>query len=889
MSLTPGTRLGPYEILSAIGAGGMGEVYKANDTRLEREVAVKVLPSHLSDNPELKQRFEREAKAISQLTHPHICTLYDVGSESGVDFIVMELLEGQTLADRLDRGPLPTEAVLKFGVEIAGALDRAHRAGIVHRDLKPGNIMLTKAGVKLLDFGLARVAASKPVLADLSALPTQAAPSRPLTEKGTVMGTVQYMAPEQLEGKEADARTDIFAFGCILYEMATGKRAFIGTSHASLISAIMSAEPAPISALVPLTPPAFERVVKTCLAKDPEERWQSAHDVKSELEWIAQAGSQAGMPPVVASRRKSRERPVWIAAIVIAALASALLSRRVFPVKGESPGVVRFEISPPAGGEFQSAGWLSPDGRSVAFVAPDSARSDRLWVRDLASEEAKPIEGAGDVSNVYSLAWSPDARSIAIASSREIRRVALSGGTTQPVCGIQDSFGLSWGSSGVLVFPTFYGSGLFQVPASGGIPSPVTSLDRSAGEVAHLWPRFLADGRRFLFFARTKAGRESHQGWICSASLDTKGVKRIRAADSFVGVGEGHLLFSIAGSLYAQSFDEKTLSVRGEPAAIPGRPVVSGSIASASADVGAANLLFRSDPPKLRRLVWVDRSGRKVSEVGSPAPYQQRIAISPDGRRAIVGRKNLIKGENELWIMDLERGTAARSGSGVEEEQYPVWAPDGERVLFNWDRDGPYDLVVRRPDGSKSDEVIRQSEFDKLAYDWTRDGRFVLFDDNDPKNRGLAILTVGSPEQPVHVKGSERAVNFRLSPDGRWVLWSSAESGRRETYVQRIPEGSGRQQVSVEGGAAARFSPDGKEIFFVSPDAKLMATSFDTTAGAPRISIPSPLFAMSRAQLEDPTTWDVAPDGKRFLMLLPVAETDRSSFTVVLNWPAQLQ
>ena len=903
MTLAAGTRLGPYEILSPLGAGGMGEVYKAKDTRLGRDVAIKVLPSHLSASPELRHRFEREAKAISQLTHPHICTLHDVGSEGGVDFLVMELLEGQSLADRLEKGPLPPEQVVKFGIEIAGALDRAHRAGIVHRDLKPGNVMLTKSGVKLLDFGLAKIAAATEPLADVSSLPTQAAPSRPLTEKGTVMGTFQYMAPEQLEGKEADSRTDIFAFGCVLYEMATGKKAFSGESRASLVTAIMSKEPDPISAVVPLTPPALERVVKTCLAKDPEDRWQSARDTQRELEWIGQASSQAAFSAAlpaaasrVVSRRKSRERLAWVAAIVLAAAGTAIVSRHFSSRPTAPSGSVRFDI--PSPGTVIGAAGLSPDGRSVAFAGADASGIDRLWIRSIDSVEPRQLEGVGDVTAALSLAWSPDGRSFVLPVGRALTRIALAGGTAAPVCPTQNSFGLSWGSSGILVFTSFYGSGILQVPASGGTPSAVTSPDRGAGEVAHLWPLFLPDGRRFLFFIRTKAGKESHQGWIASASLDGKdgkNVKRIVAADGLVGVAQGYLLYTIAGAIYAQPFDAASLSLRGEPTAIPGRPYVDGSIVHPNAYVEGSTLAFRSDPPKLRRLVFVDRGGRELSQVGPPQQYDRRISISPDGRRALVMRRSPERGDDDIWMLDLERGTAARSGSGVEEEGSPVWSPDGSRFLHDWDREGPFDVVIRTADGSKPDEVVARTPYDKESEDWSRDGRFILFQNHDPNNSGLDVLTVGSSAAPQHLRGSEHSSEFALSPDGRWLLSTSAESGRREVYVQRFPDGSNRQQVSVNGGAASRWNPNGKEIFFVSPEAKLMSVSFEANGGTPRLSIPSPLFSMSRAQLEESypgsqaRNWDVMPDGKRFLLLFPVSETDRSSLTVVLNWTAQLE
>jgi eukaryotic-like serine/threonine-protein kinase len=899
MSLVSGTKLGPYEILSALGAGGMGEVYKAKDARLERVVALKVLPEDFFEDNESIARFEREARMLASLNHPSIAHLYsfeEIPGSSGSPrrhLLSMELADGETLAERLLGGPLSLDQALKTSVEIASALDAAHRAGIIHRDVKPGNVMLTKSGAKLLDFGLAKAAAPLVRQSDLTSRPTEL--PKNLTQKGTILGTVQYMAPEQLEGKEADARTDIFAFGAVLYEMATGKKAFSGTSQAALISAILRDDPKPVSVVQPMTPPALDRVVKSCLAKDPEDRWQSAGDVAKELKWIAE-GSAAGVaaPTAVTERRKARERLAWFAALLLVAAGSALLSPR-FLRRSEPPlPAVRFEVPPPAGGEFLSSGWLSPDGRSLVFGAPDGAGTQRVWIRSLDSVEVRPMDGTGDVGDMISLAWSPDGRSLALAADRKIKRLAVSGGTAQPVCTTQTTFGVSWGASGVLVFVPFYGSGVVQVPAAGGTPSAVTSVDRAAGEVAHLWPRFLPDGRRFLFFTRTKAGRESHEGWITFGSLDEKGVRRIRAADGFVGVANGYLIFTIAGTLYAQSFDTETLTVRGEPSVIPGRARQEGSIARPLVEAGGTNLVLRSDPPRLRRLVFVDRSGRKLSEVGAPEPYSQRIAISPDGRRAVVGRMNLQRGQSELWVLDLERGTAARSGSGVEEESFQVWSPDGERFLLDSDREGPYDLVIRRVDGSSADEIVRRSEFDKVAEDWSRDGRIILFRNYDPKEPGLEFLTVGSKGPPIHVKGSEQASDFRLSQDGRWILWTSAESGRREVYVQRFPDGSARQQVSVNGGASGRWSPDGREILFVSPDAKLMAASFDSGGGSPRISIPNALFPVSRVQLESgyigsqAYTWDVSPDGKKFLLLLPVSETDPSSLTVVLNWTAQL-
>ena len=890
MTLASGTKLGPYEILAPLGAGGMGEVYKARDTRLERSVAVKVLPRGMSASPEVRQRFEREAKTISQLSHAHICALYDVGREADTEYLVMELLDGETLAERLARGPLSLEQTLRYGQEIAGALDKAHRQGIVHRDLKPGNVMLTNSGVKLLDFGLAKVFEPAAAKESLTSIPTKAA----LTQEGTILGTFQYMAPEQLEGRDADARTDIFALGCVLYEMATGRKAFSGASQASLISAIMQTDPPAISAVQAMAPPALDRVVRTCLAKDPEDRWQSAGDVAKELKWVAE-GSAAGVaaPTALAARRRGRERLLWIAALLVTAVAGALGAHRLWPDRSLAAPPVRFEIRLPAT-DPDDLPVLSQDGSAIAYAAPDAAGARRLWIRQLGSADPSPLETIGVVRNANSIAWSPDGRSLAFALDRKITRVSVSGGAIQPLCDTQSTFGISWGARGDIVFVPRYGGGISRVSAAGGSPAPVTALDRAAGEVAHLWPKFLSDGRRFLYMARVRAGREGEQGWITAAALGEKGVRRIRSADALVGVGEGRLLYATAGTLYAQPFDERTLSLRGEPSAIPGRFLVHGSVASVLVSVSGANLAFRSDPPRLRRLLILDRSGRKLSEVGGAEAYIDDLAISPDGRRALVSRKNA-KGQSEVWIADLERGTSARTGSGVEEEVCPHWSPDGERFTLSWDRDGPYDLVIRRADGGSPGEVALRSEYDKISEGWTPDGKRLLFLDSDPKHPGLGIVEVGSAAAPTYVPGTESGNTFRLSPNGRWLLSCSAETGRPEIYVQRFPEGTARQQVSVDGGGNARWNPDGREIFFVSPAARLMAVAFDpATDSAPRLSIPAPLFAVSRVQLEQlymgtwASNWAMFPDGKRFLMVQPVSDTDPSSIMVVLNWPGQL-
>jgi Serine/threonine protein kinase len=510
MTVAAGSRLGPYEVLSPLGAGGMGEVWKARDTRLERTVAVKVLPAHLSSSSEVQQRFEREAKTISSLSHPHICALYDVGNQDGVEYLVMEYLEGETLADRLLKGPLPTEQTLRFGIEIADALDKAHRQGVVHRDLKPGNVMLTKSGVKLLDFGLAKVLLPSPggkggAREGLTSLPTMA--SSPLTQEGTILGTFQYMAPEQLEGKEADVRSDIFAFGAVLYEMATGRKAFSGASQASLISAIMKEEPAPIATLQPMTPPALDRVVRTCLAKDPEDRFQTAHDAKLQLQWIAEVGSAAGVPAPVIARRKNRERLAWtgfaIAALAAALFAAGYLRRAPRPQRG-----IRATLPFPEK-QFLGELALSPDGNRLAFTAGKVGMEPALWVRDLDGSSAQPVAGA---ENAYFPFWSPDSRSVGFFAGGKLKRVDASGGAVLTVCDAERGVGGTWNRDGTIVFAPAPTSALYRVAAGGGKPVPVSKLDASRHETAHRYPQFLPDGRHFLYMAGNLRRRHGRSG-----------------------------------------------------------------------------------------------------------------------------------------------------------------------------------------------------------------------------------------------------------------------------------------------------------------------------------------------------------------------------------------
>jgi Tol biopolymer transport system component len=869
----------------------MGEVYKGKDTRLGRDVAIKVLPAHLTDDPDVKARFEREARAISQLTHPHICTLYDVGNADGVEYLVMELLEGQTLADRLEKGPLPTEQVLKFGVEIADALDRAHRAGIVHRDLKPGNVMLTKSGVKLLDFGLAKVAASGEAASELSSLPTQA--SRPLTQKGTVMGTFQYMAPEQLEGKEADARTDIFALGCVLYEMATGKRAFTGATQASLISAIMTKDPEPISAVAPLAPPALDRLVKSCLAKDPEDRWQNARDVRNELTWIGQGGSQASVPAPAVARRKSRERLAWAATIIAtsaaaiaiaAALRSADRARRL-----DQP--LRSSIVMPENTAVRGVA-LSPDGRRLAFVARDSSGQSHLWVRALDSYAVTPLPGTESSSFPF---WSPDGRFVGFFADGKLKKIDASGGPPQVICDAPEARGGSWSREGEIVFAPVVDGGLFRVSASGGVPSVLTKIDPARGETSHRWPFFLPDGRHYLYLVANFASPGDVSGMgIYERSLDSSSEKPVSSARSSVafipsssGGLEGSLLLFRDGNLMIQPLDGKNSRVTGEPVPIAEDvqyfPQTQYGLFSASRN-GTFVYQARS-APGVSQLLWLDRSGTQIGSLGVPA-NQSNPRLSPDGKRIALDITDRQSGNTDVWIYEASGGIPSRFTSHPSLDTTPVWSPDGARIVFNSLRQGHPDIYEKSSNGVGNDDPILVNPRTKYPVDWSRDGRFILFRAIDEStNFELWYLPAGERQAIPYLKSKFGVSHGQFSPDGKWVAYASNESGRWEVYVSSFPAPGGNWKISSAGGSEPRWRSDGKEVFYLASDGKLMAATVNE--GPPfEAGVAAALFQTRRRERISATdlfSYDVSADGQRFLVNTDVGEVASSPLNLVLN------
>ena len=884
MTLASGSRLGPYEIVAPIGAGGMGEVYKARDTRLERTVAVKVLPSHLSENAEVRQRFEREAKTISQLSHPHICALYDVGHQDGTDYLVMEYLEGETLADRLGRGALTVEQALRYGTEIADALGRAHRQAIVHRDLKPGNVMLTRSGVKLLDFGLAKAMEAPGPLSGLTSFPTMAG-SPALTQEGTILGTYQYMAPEQLEGKETDARTDIFALGCVLYEMATGKKAFSGGSQASLIGAVLHSEPPAISTIVPMAPPALERVVRRCLAKDPDDRWQSAQDVAAELRWI-NAESSAVHPVASALThppRRRRERLPWVVAAlaVLAAGAWALWGARG---KAGDVQVLRAALLPPKGMTGVGPIALSSDGRRVAFVATGADGHHVLCVRAMDAVEPQILSGTEGALYPF---WSPDGRSIGFFTSTKMKRIDLAGGPPRDLANVSDPRGGTWSPEGVIVFGPNAGSALFRINPGGGEATPVTRLDPGRQETSHRWPHFLPDGQRFVYMNRSPSPKDRLVLEI--GSIDGKERVRLVEADTSAVYAVGRLFFLRGTTLLAQDFDARSLRLSGEPAAVLDavwrNPATDGMTAFSVSPDGT--IAYRAGGFVANQLTWFDRQGRPQGTVGPIGSYASP-SLSPDARLIATDAQEPTQNTSWMIVLDTSPGTSRRFTFGSFNDTSAAWSPDGSRLAFSSDRKGPFDLYVKDVSGSREAEPLVETPFWKYAESWSPDGGTLAYREIDPKTRGdIWLLPMRGDRKPsplIQTSADERNASF--SPDGRFVAYGSDESGREEVYIQTIPPSGAKWQASSGGGSAPAWRRDGKELFFVGVGQTVMSVPITREGGRlqpgpPRLLFNSP-SPMISAQGRD---FAVSPDGERFLIVHSAAADAASPIVIAVNAP----
>ena len=883
-----GTRLGPYEILAKLGEGGMGEVYRARDTRLARSVAIKVLPPDAAADASARARFEREARAIAALSHPHICVVHDVGHQDGIDYLVMELLDGETLAERLARarGPLPLDEVLRIGVAIADALDKAHRAGIVHRDLKPLNVMLTKSGPKLLDFGLAKLHEASPVsLSDGTAATTVA----PGTAHGTILGTIHYMAPEQVEGRPADTRSDIWALGAVLYEMATGQRPFDGESAASVVGAIMQGTPVPLATRQPLTPPAFEHLVERCLAKDPDERWQHAGDVRRELAWVANTSAGAPAVHVSDARTQTSARRAWAVAVLAVLCAVGALGAAVLYVRSRDASDVTttwLTIPPPAGrfGERIEVS-VSPDGRQVAFFAPDTDGTMRLFIRSLDSPTARVVDGTdGVVPGSGAPAWAPDGKALAVFARGKLLRVDVAGGTPQVLADAPGTArGASWNAEGTIILVPSAAAGLYRVSATGGQAVPV-SLGRFDALVQY--PAFLPDGRHFLFETTRGAGGEDAGIW--SASLDGGDIQRVSPLVSSVAYARGHLFFGQRGSLFAQPFDAGRMLLSGEPVRVADGLGSSGGSAEhfafSVAEQGPivfANTLYS---PR-SQLAWYSRAG-VASGVAGEVGEIMGFGLSPDHSRVGVEQLNLETSTLDLWLVDVASGTPV------------LFAPTGQQP--QWVRTSPDHILFRRGNGLMRG-TIQSGSVETLAIgglparpnlmDVSPDGQSLLVRIDQPKTLAdlwtVPLAHAGDAKPFLATSASEFAGRF--SPDGRWVAYSSDESGRSEIYVQAYPGGGAKVRVSQAGGGLPEWAPNGKELYYIAPDNQVMASII--AAGASTLSATAPVALFRAPALGGANSatqyrreYAAVDDGQRFLFNAVIPEKIPPTITVIQNW-----
>ena len=929
MNLGPGTRLGPYELTGPLGQGGMGEVYKATDTRLNRTVAIKILPPRISDDGEFKARFEREAQTIAGMNHPNICTLHDVGREaplaSGgssagatpIDFLVLEYLEGETLAQRVARGAMPLAEALTAGIAIANALVRAHQAGITHRDLKPANVILTKNGPKLLDFGLAKWTADSDQ--SLAAMPTRA----DVTAKGTMLGTLQYMAPEQIEGREADARTDIFAFGALLYEMVTGKRAFEGKSQASLISSIMSREPRPMSLLTPMSPPALEHVVERCLAKEPDERWQSAHSLVVQLQWIAY-GDSRGVVDAAVTPAELRRRRLAVFALGLAALVVVILAVPAFLFYQGAPPGAPFSYRMPVRSVTDFA--VAPDGHAIVFVgqaSPDDQPT--LFVRPIGSLTAVALAGTAGAAQPF---WSPDNQQVAFVSNNSLKKIKVSGGPVGTLATVPADFaGGTWNRDNVILFGS--DKGLYRVSAEGGVPESLGAVDKASS--GQLWPCFLPDGKRYVYVARADKNSQLYSGELGSAERKPIVPMATKVTVSSIGAGgAAYLIYQKDSAVFAHAFDTGTLSVKGEPVRLASNV---GTINDRPQfDVSPAGVLVYFDgrgggggrgPGQENpngQFGWVNLTGQVIRPVGEPGPWGD-IDLSPDGKNVAMTR---VDGSGDIWILDWQRGDTGvptRLTLDPAYDKNPVWTHDGTKVAFTTDRNGNADIFIRNANGVGQDEPLLATPGYESIEAWSRTGSHFAYLAGKEEQPNIWAMPLTGDKKPFPVVvGPFSANEPQFSSDAKWIAYTSNESTEYEVYVMSFPDLKDRKKVSVGGGGQPRWSPDDKILYYRAPNNRAMAVTVTTR---PSLAVSSPrqifsyVFQPGYSNAPFRHQWALAPDGNSFLARAPSsgaragnvpqapttftsgegspASTGRQmispnrGLTILLNWPALLQ
>lgn len=906
MALTTGAKLGPYEIQSPLGAGGMGEVYRAKDTRLDRTVAIKVLPAHLSSDPELKQRMEREAKAISALQHANICTLYDIGTQDSTDYLVMEYLEGQTLAERLAKGPMPLDQVLKIGTEIAQALEKAHHQGIIHRDLKPANIMLTKAGAKLMDFGLAKPEvsiASKAVGTFTPSTPTMnlaslTSAASPLTQKGSIVGTFQYMAPEVLQGAEADARSDLFSFGCVLYEMVTGRRAFEGKSQLSVFSAILEKDPQPITASQPLAPAMLDRVVRACLAKDPPDRFQSAHDIAMDLRWLMDSEAKE---PAKGSVQFNKLWAAVLAALVLTFIAIAGYAGYRWAKSSEAQGSIHAEIPAPDKFSLDTTGdaggmpVLSPQGDKIAFVA-HSGETRLLWVRSLSNNSAQQLDGAAGAAHPF---WSPDGRYIGFFAGGKLLKIPAAGGPVAAVADAPNSRGGSWGGNDMIVFAPDFQSGLEKVSAQGGSATPATVLDKTKHSTQR-WPWFLPDGKHFIFLATSHTGGDPKQNGIYFGSVDSTENRLVVATESAAQYASGYLLYQVSTALVAQPFDPQNGTLSGSPIPL---------LNNLRNDVGVWRSIFAVSQNGLMvyqagsadsarsHLVWFDRSGKTLAD------YDPQETTITDVRALLGVRDVRLSLDNKrvafatgtgVWTLDFDRKTKTRITFDQQVVQEPSWSPDGKTLIFSVQvttGGGNVEIRSKAADGSGTEKTLSAEPNTYRYPGLSPDGKYLTYlcCDGD-KMVSLWIRPVNGDAKPVAVvrppSPQSNLFFYRISPDSHWVAYTSDESGQDEIYLTSFPEGKGKWRVSSNGGYFAAWSADGKELSYTGITDDFFACPVTPRGSEIEVGTPHHLFHTPLAAIG--VLFDLSPDGKR-LLVNHTEEGAQAPLQLVTNWPSELK
>jgi serine/threonine protein kinase len=890
MALSSDTRLGPYEIVSPLGAGGMGEVYQARDSRLDRIVAIKVLPGHLTTDPDRRARLDREAKAISALHHPNICVLFDIGTQDEIDYLVMEYLEGETLATRIARKPLPHEETLRIAIEIADALEKAHQRGIIHRDLKPGNVMLTKTGSKLMDFGLAKQQYSSldgdSTSIGISDFPTMGAKQSPITSAGLVVGTPQYMSPEQIQGFKIDARCDIFAFGVMLYEMLTGKRAFDGKSKFSVASAILEKEPEPVSTSAPFVPPAMEHVIAICMAKDPSDRWQSIGDVKKQLIWIRDGGSQVSLPMIVSRAQRRRERIFWIAALVLALITGPVWYYNSRPAAvPEILTSINFltEVGLDRNGSFA----ISPDGRRLAYVATDASGKNMLWVRPLNSSAGQAVVNTEGATYPF---WSPDSRSIAFFTGGKLKKVDANGGRVDLICNAPDGRGGSWNRKNVIVFTPDSTGGLWRVSANGGTPAELPIKPPANGTLR--WPQFLSDDDHFVFYSGAVAsGRASNRG-LYVGSLTGAETKYLAQADAMGRYADGFLLFGRNGYLMAQPMDEKAHTLSGDPVPLVERIGISEERYFTMFSVSQNGLLvYATEDDSKVQWSWLGTDGKQIGTMGEPGDFV-RADISPNGKTALMSKRD-VSGGYSLWMYDIEHNAVSRFTFGERSgsEYGGRWSPDGKYVAFASNRESPdtYNTFVKLATGSQPETVVVKNGASSIPFDWSRQGLLAFFTDLSQGEHKDTIwfVNMNGDRKPVPViqnKGNDDSPRF--SEDGNWVAFESDVSGQWEVYLTHVKNPASHWQVSLNGGLGAQFCSGSDRFYYRTLDDQLMVVDLNLSGAEPHIGSASP--ALGGHKTSEFTHLAPTRDCRRFLAGVP-QKSSAPHLGLYVNWAQGLK